>query len=54
MDQQRQVQLTVGPEEANFIINVLSELPTKTGAYPLVMKLQQQIAAQVSGSDGRG
>ena len=33
--------------EASDIITVLGELPTKTGAYPLAMKLKEQFEKQV-------
>jgi hypothetical protein len=39
------LKLTV--DEANFVLQVLGELPTKSGAFPLVMKLKQQADAQV-------
>lgn len=39
------LKLTV--EEVNGILQVMGDLPTKTGAYPLVMKIKQQADAQV-------
>jgi hypothetical protein len=39
------LKLTV--EEINGILQVMGDLPTKTGAYPLVMKIKQQAEAQV-------
>jgi hypothetical protein len=33
-------------EEVNAILQVLGELPTKTGAYPLVIKIKEQAEAQ--------
>jgi hypothetical protein len=39
------LKLTV--DEANFVLQVLGELPTKSGAFPLVMKIKQQADAQV-------
>lgn len=33
-------------EEVQFIMNVLGELPSKSGAYMLMVKIQQQINAQ--------
>lgn len=39
-----QIELTV--EEVNFVLQVLGELPTRTGAYPLVMRIREQAQAQ--------
>jgi hypothetical protein len=39
------LKLTV--EEVNGILQVMGDLPTKTGAFPLVMKIKQQADAQV-------
>lgn len=38
------IELTV--EEVNGILNVLAELPTKTNAWPLFTKIQEQAQAQ--------
>lgn len=34
------------PEEAAFIVRVLGNLPTETGAFPLYQKLRQQFEGQ--------
>ena len=39
------LKLTV--DEINGILQVMGDLPTKTGAYPLVMKIKQQADAQL-------
>jgi len=39
------LKLTV--DEVNAILQVLGDLPTKTGAYPLVMKIKEQAEAQI-------
>jgi hypothetical protein len=39
------LKLTV--EEVNAILQVLGDLPTKTGAYPLVMKIKGQAEPQI-------
>jgi hypothetical protein len=39
------LKLTV--DEVNGILQVMGDLPTKTGAFPLVMKIKQQADAQV-------
>jgi hypothetical protein len=43
------LKLTV--EEVNAILQVMGDLPTKTGAFPLVMKIKQQADAQVPKPD---
>lgn len=37
---------TLEDSEAAFIIQVIGQLPTQTGAYPFLQKLQQQIQQQ--------
>ena len=39
------LKLTV--DEVNSVLQVLGELPSKTGAWPLIMKIKQQAEAQV-------
>jgi hypothetical protein len=39
------LKLTV--DEVNAILQTLGELPSKTGAWPLIMKVKQQADAQV-------
>ena len=34
-------------EEVNGILQVLGDLPTKSGAYPLVMKIKEQAEPQI-------
>lgn len=43
-----QINLTIDLQEANAILAVLGDLPTKTGAYPLVVKIKEQVEAQVT------
>lgn len=38
--------LNLSPEEVQFIFNVLGELPSKSGAFPLMMKIKEQADAQ--------
>ena len=40
------LELTV--EEVNSLLNVLAELPTKTGAWPLFLKIQAQAKEQLA------
>jgi hypothetical protein len=42
-----ELNLTLTVEEVNAILQVLGDLPTKTGAYPLVMKIKEQAEAQL-------
>lgn len=37
-------------EEVNLILAGLSELPTKSGAYPVAMKVKTQTEAQLQGA----
>ena len=39
--------LNLETEEVQSILNVLGELPSKSGAWPLMMKLQAQAQAQM-------
>jgi hypothetical protein len=40
------ITLTLSVEETNAILAVLGDLPTKMGAYPLLLKIKQQADAQ--------
>lgn len=40
-----EIHLTLFSEEVNAIITVLGDLPTKTGVYPLIIKIKQQAEA---------
>ena len=39
--------LEVTVQDVNVLLKVLGDLPTNSGAYPLLMKLQEQAQAQV-------
>ena len=41
------ITLDLTVEEVNAILQVLGELPTKTGAFPLVIKIKEQADAQM-------
>lgn len=43
----KEVTLTLTIEEVNAIMQVLGDLPTKSGAYPLVLKINEQVKAHV-------
>ena len=40
------MQFNLDANEINFIIQVLGQLPTSSGAYPLVVKIQQPVESQ--------
>lgn len=41
------INLELSIEEVNAILGVLGDLPTKTGAWPLIVKIKQQAESQV-------
>ena len=41
------IKLELHVDEVNAILGVLGDLPTKTGAWPLVMKIKEQAEPQV-------
>lgn len=41
-----QITLTLTLQEAQAVVQVLGELPSKTGAFPLLQKLTQQLQSQ--------
>ena len=45
------IKLTLSLQEANAIISVLGELPTKTGAFNLMIKIENQVKAQQTKKD---
>lgn len=40
------IKLELTVEEVNAILNVLGDLPTKTGAWTLLMKIKEQATAK--------
>jgi hypothetical protein len=40
--------LNLTPEEVQAIYNILGDLPTKTGVYPLMVKTKEQAEAQAN------
>jgi hypothetical protein len=48
------INLELSIEEVNSILGVLGELPTKTGAFPLVIKIKEQADAQIPKKDFAG
>jgi isocitrate dehydrogenase kinase/phosphatase len=43
----KEINLVVSLDEVNAILQVLGDLPTKSGAYPLVLKIKEQAEQQV-------
>ena len=41
------IKLELEAKEVNAILQVLGELPTKSGAFPLVIKVKEQADAQM-------
>ena len=41
------IKLDLSVEEVNAILQVLGELPSKTGAWPLIVKIKEQAEPQV-------
>lgn len=44
----KDITLTLTLDEVKAIIGVLNDLPTKTGAYPLVVKMMGQVDSQLA------
>lgn len=42
------ITLTLSVEEANAILQTLGQLPTSSGAWPLVVKIKQQAKDQIT------
>lgn len=42
-----EINLTLNVEEVNAVLQTLGNLPTSSGAWPLVVKIKQQAEAQV-------
>lgn len=46
-----ELKLTLSVEEINGILTTLGQLPTSSGAYPLMVKIKSQAEAQVPKAD---
>lgn len=42
-----EITLKLDINEVNYVLQVLGELPSKTGAWPLIMKIKEQAEPQV-------
>jgi len=47
MSEQKDIVLTLNIEEVNGILQCLGQLPTSSGAWPLVVKIKEQATAQL-------
>ena len=45
------ITLELSVDEVNAVLNVLGELPTKSGAWPLIVKIKEQAEPQVPAED---
>jgi hypothetical protein len=43
-----EINLTLNVDEINAVLHTLGNLPTSSGAWPLVVKIKQQAEAQVA------
>jgi hypothetical protein len=46
-----EITLTLTVDEVNAVLNTLGQLPTSSGAFPLLMKIKTQAEAQVPGEE---
>jgi hypothetical protein len=42
-----EITLKLSVEEINSILHVLGDLPSKTGAWPLIVKIKEQAESQI-------
>jgi hypothetical protein len=47
MSEQKDIVLTLNIEEVNGILQCLGQLPTSSGAWPLVVKIKEQATSQL-------
>ena len=47
------VNLSLSVEEVNAILQTLGNLPTSTGAWPLVVKIKEQAEAQLPSAEAQ-
>lgn len=45
------IQLSLSVEEINAVLQTLGQLPTSSGAYPLLVKIKEQAEAQIPQQD---
>jgi hypothetical protein len=49
-----EITLKLSVEEINSILHVLGDLPSKTGAWPLIVKIKEQAEAQIPKEENAG
>jgi hypothetical protein len=42
-----EIELKLSVEEVNFILQSMGELPSKTGVWPLILKIKEQAELQI-------
>jgi hypothetical protein len=47
-----EINLTLNVEEVNAVLQTLGNLPTSSGAFPLVIKIKQQAEGQLPKEEG--
>jgi hypothetical protein len=47
----KMITLNLSVEEVNAVLQTLGQLPTSSGAWPLVVKIKSQAEAQVNSKD---
>jgi hypothetical protein len=45
--EKKEMTLTLTAEEVNAVLQVLGEMPTKTGVFPIAVKIKEQAEAQL-------
>ena len=48
------ITLELSVDEVNAVLGVLGDLPTKTGAWPLIVKIKEQAESQVEPEETDG
>jgi hypothetical protein len=49
-----EITLKLSVEEINSILHVLGDLPSKTGAWPLIVKIKEQAESQLPKEENAG
>jgi hypothetical protein len=48
MENKMELKLTFSIDEANQLLSVLGDMPSKTGVWPLIVKIKEQAEAQLA------
>ncbi len=48
LENKLELKLTFSIDEANQLLNVLGDMPSKTGVWPLIVKIKEQAEAQLA------